>query len=206
MKFTTVIALSLVAIAAAAQTQTKIEKINPFTRVAYVPFGTDLSTIKFDNVKAVKTDTEKVSTWDEYACRETVDGPSAFCPSVNYDKPVPAYRITYYFETITPDDSGDIYSSIEFYLAPSELTPALTAKLAVLKTLSKAERAKLFTLAFNQSPVQKDVVDEVNSKFCDGYYTDSGFTKYDDKCQDQLAYKTITTNPDDVTVVLTPAL
>lgn len=205
MKFFIAIALSLVAAAANAQTHTKVEQLNPFTHVDYVPFGTNLSTVKFDKVKTTKVATEKVSTWDEESCRGTVDGPSAYCPEVTYDKQVPAYHVTYYFET-EPDETGNIYSSIEFYLAPAELTPAMTAKIAAAKTLSKAERAKLFNLSFDQSPVRREVIDDAHSKFCDGYYTDSGFTKYDDKCEDQLAYKTIVTAPDYVTVTLTPAL
>jgi hypothetical protein len=52
------------------QPKATVEELHPFTHFAYIPAGSDLSSIRFERIKKIKTAIRIKSTMDARYCRE----------------------------------------------------------------------------------------------------------------------------------------
>jgi hypothetical protein len=187
----------------------RVEALHPFTHVADIPEGSDLSSIRFEAVKMVPVATESKSTFDLRACEEAANiepGGSMFCPSTQLQSPSPAYQVTYSYlgQPMGSDEYGNGHFTFSVYFRPDELTPAAWKQLSA-HTMSKADAAGFFELTTYRAPVQEVVIDEAASTFCDGNYIDGLWTHADSKCEDKVANKTIAALSSYVTVKIDPA-
>src|ERR1700689_923160 len=61
----------------------KGQELDPFTHFANIPAGSDVSSIKFERVRAVKVATQRKSIYETSYCKEAESrdpGGSAYCP------------------------------------------------------------------------------------------------------------------------------
>jgi hypothetical protein len=175
----------------------------PFTRIAYIPAGSDLSSITFQGIKPVRIATKSRSTTDTHYCQEAAfrdPGGSMFCPYTKLDALVPAYQATYVFngQPLASDEYGNRKFTFSVYIRPEELRPE------VLK-LRRADVAALFELTTFRTPEPRVVIDESKSTFCEGTYVDGSWTPVDRRCEDTVNYKTIPVASDYITVRVDPA-
>jgi hypothetical protein len=195
---------------AAPTAAVRIEALDPFTHLADIPEGSDLSSIKFQGVKMVSVATQRKSTIDLHYCEQAAmrdPGGSAYCPSTQLQAPSPAYQVTYSYSgrPMASDEFGSRGFTFSVYLRPEELSPAVREKLS-RRGMAKAEAADLFKLSNFRAPVRRVAIDEAASKFCGGNFIDGSWTHSDPKCQDQITYKTVTSPLDYVTVRVDPVV
>ena len=182
--------------------------LQPFTHTAYIPASADLSSIKFENVKAVKVATTRVVSADEGYCEAGFPEPggSLYCPSVRDGFPMPAFQVTYSFNG--PPMSADEYGGTQFTFSvnmrPEELNPAVRQAISERK-MSRREAAKVFEFATSRGSVSRLVIDDANSIFCAGKYTDGSWGRSQTNCQDKVTYKTVAVPSDYVAVTVNPA-
>jgi hypothetical protein len=180
-----------------------VAELHPFTKVAYIPLGVDLSSIRFEGVKAVKVATKVISTMDTHLCEQGFQDPggSMDCPSFKADSPMPAYQITYSYsgQPMASDEYGNTHFSFSVYFHPEELPAASVAR------ISRAGTASLFKLSASRGFVQQSALDESNSISCDGNYVDGLWLHTNPQCEDQLTYKTVAVPSDYIAVKIDPA-
>jgi hypothetical protein len=184
-----------------------LTELQPFTHVAYIPAGADLSTIKFESVKAVKVATKTASiTYGRYcgqAHREP--GGSMFCPSVQDEYPVAAYRVTYSYRgpAMASDESGSTRFTFSVNMRPEDLNPAVLQTVSARK-INRVAAAEDFKITTSRDLVPRTVIDDEKSTFCEGRYTDGGWIHLYVKCEDQAVYKTVMVPSDYITVKVNP--
>jgi len=188
----------------------RVEKLHPFTHFAYIPQGSDLSSIKFQGVKKVEVATQIKSTTDVRYCddQEFRDpGGSMFCPSTQLESASAAYQVTYSYrgQPLASDEYGKTYFTFSVYFRWDELSPAVRDTLAKHE-VSRADAAAYFDLTAYRSPVREVVIDEAASTFCAGNFVDGSSMHRDSKCEDNIHYTTITSPSVYVTVKVDPAL
>jgi hypothetical protein len=186
----------------------QIEDLHPFTHFALIPVGSDVSTIRFENAKTVKVPTKIIYTRDrdydaEVAFRDP--GGSMYYPRMQTESPTTAYEITYSFrgQLLASDEYGARYSVFHVYFRPNELAPEVRKALSARK-LGRTETADYFTVKTSREAVQRVVIDETRSSFCDAIVRDGLWTQTDPDCLDRINYKTITTPSDYITVRVDP--
>ena len=187
----------------------KVEALDPFTHVADIPEGSDLSSIRFEGVKMVKVATESKSTTDLRSCEEAANvdpGGSMDCPHTQLQSPSPAYQVTYSYQgrPMGSDEYGSGYFAFSVYFRPDELSPAVWNELCEHK-MAKADAAGFFELTTYRVSVRQVVIDEAASTFCDGDFVDGSWTHTDSKCEDRINSKTITAPSTYITVKVDPA-
>jgi hypothetical protein len=188
----------------------KVEALNPFTHLAYIPAGFDPSSIKFEGVKKVKVATERKSTMDPRACEEAANvepGGSMYCVHAQLQSPAPAYEVTYSYrgQPLGADEYGNGNFTFSVYLRPDELSSDVWTRLSHHR-LAKADAAGFFDLTTYRDAVQEVVIDEAASTFCSGNYVDGLWTHTDSRCADRINTKTITVPSGYITVKVDPAL
>jgi hypothetical protein len=214
------IGIGLVAAAAAVQAQDKAMSDNasfklygvvrdaadlhPFTNVASIPAGADLSSIRFAGVKTVNVATKRVSN-GRYCEDSQEPGGSMYCPSAKDLSPMPAYRITYSYDgpAMPSDEYGSTHFAFSVYLHPDQLDPAIREAISA-RRLNPADAAAHFKLTTYREPVTRVVIDKQNSTFCDGAYMDGSWSHADSKCEDKIAYKTVAEASTYVSVKIDP--
>lgn len=187
----------------------KVEALDPFTHVADIPEGSDVSSIRFEAVKLVKVATESKSTTDLSACEEAANiepGGSMYCPSTQLQSPAPAYEVTYSYlgQPMGSDEYGNGHFTFSVYYRPDELSPTVWKKLSG-HAMARADAAGFFELTTYRVPVHEVVIDEAASTFCDGNYVDGLWTHTDSRCEDGVHTKTIAALSSYVTVKIDPA-
>jgi hypothetical protein len=188
----------------------RVEELHPLTHFAYIPQGSDLSSIKFQGVKKVEVATQIKSTTDMHYCEDQVfrdPGGSMFCPRTRLESPSGAYQVTYSYrgQPLASDEYGNTYFTFSVYFRWDELSPAVRDTLAKHE-ISRADAAAYFDLTAYRSPVREVVIDETASTFCAGNFVDGSWTHTDSKCEDDIHYTTIIAPSVYVTVKVDPAL
>lgn len=186
-----------------------VVELRPFTHIAHIPQGVELSSIKFEGVRMVMVATQMKSTMDQRACEAAASrdsGGSMYCPHSQLASPSPAYRVTYSYRGtgMASDEYGNGYFTFSVYLRPEELSPAVIKELAEHR-LTKADAAGLFEVKTYRVPVQRTVVDGAASKFCGGNFFDGSWKSSDSECKDRVETRTITTPSEYITVRVDPA-
>jgi hypothetical protein len=182
--------------------------LQPFTHTAYIPASADLSSIKFESVKAVKVATTRVVSADKGYCETGFQEPggSLYCPSVRDGSSVPAFQVTYSFNgpPMSADEYGGTRFTFSVNMRPEELSPAVRQAISERK-MSRQAGAKAFELSTSRGSVPRLVIDDANSVFCQGRYTDGAWSRNQTSCQDKVTYKTVAVPSDYVAVTVNPA-
>ena len=187
----------------------QVEALDPFTRFAYIPAGSDLSTIRFEKAKSVEVPTRIRYTTDTNYCAELMlfrdPGGSMECPHGETESPAVAFELTYSFRgpELASDEYGLRYFFFQVYFRPDDLASYVRSAICNRK-LSRAEKASCFTVRTSREYVQHVVIDVAQSNFCDTTPLDGLWTRTDPNCQDRINYVTITSPSDYITVRVDP--
>jgi hypothetical protein len=186
----------------------EITDLHPFTSIAYVPVGSDVSSIRFESVKAIKVATRRTSTANQRYCGEGYQEPggSMYCPYVEDGSPAPAYRITYSYSgpPMASDEYGNTHFTFSVSVRPEDLNPALRQTISTRK-ISRATAAEAFKASTSRGLVPRIVIDDRNSALCDGNYSDGLWIHADRNCEDKVTYKTVSVPSDYIAVKVDPA-
>lgn len=173
----------------------EIVDLQPFTNVAYIPMGADLSSIRFQGAKTVKVATKRTYTEDRHYCGQDFREPggSAFCPQSQDGSPMAAYQVTYSFNgpSMASDEYGNTRQTFSVYFHEDALPPAVRERMSAPK-LPRAEAEQLLKVTTSRSNARQVSIDERNSSFCAGNYRDGLWTRLDANCQDTVVYETVT--------------
>ena len=149
----------------------------PFSHFAYIPAGSDLTTIRFEKARLVKTESSTT-----------------------------AYEVTYCFvgQPTTSDKPTDGHSTFSTYFRPEELSPKLRKALSA-GTLSRSDLARYFTVNTSRETVRKSVIDTAQSTFCPAFnYVGGKGTQTNTGCQDEIRYKWVRVPSPYITVSVDP--
>jgi hypothetical protein len=198
------IVLGYTAAAAVPGEVVEFKNLQPFTHIAYIPVGADLSSIRVEGVKAVKVATERRSVTNLRYCEQSYaaePGGSMYCPEASNESYVPAYQVTYSYrgQPIASDEYGNTYFTFSVYFRPDELSPGLHRALSSGK-MSRSAASEFFPLTISRDWIPQVVVDQENSIFCDGYYLDGNRTRASPNCLESTAYKIVMSASPYVTV------
>ena len=186
----------------------EITELQPFTHVAYVPVGSDLSSIKLESIKAVKVATKRRSITNQQYCDQpwSEPGGSMYCQRTTDESSEPAYRVTYSYrgQPMASDEYNNPYFTFSVYFRPTEISPRLRDMLSSGK-IRRATVAELFEITTSTDSIQQVVIDEANSTFCDGNYVDGNWIHTNPKCEDRIAYKKVASPSPYITVRVAPA-
>jgi hypothetical protein len=202
------VALSAAVTSVKPGVETKIKDLHPFTHLASIPASSDPAKIKIEKVKATRVFTKEKTIVDPGYCKDMPfrdPGGSMFCPYTEDVAPAPAYEVTYSFkgEPLASDEYGNRYFTFQVYFRPEDLSPGLRRALSIGK-MKRAELATYFNVTTSRMPVRAAVIDEANSSFCDGNYTDGNWIQKDPNCKDKVSFKTVTMPSDYITVQVDP--
>jgi hypothetical protein len=186
----------------------EITDLQPFAHVAYLPAGSDLSSIKIESIKAVKEAAKRRSITIQQFCAApwSEPGGSMYCQRTTDESSEPAYRVTFSYTGLpmASDEYGSRYFTFSVYLRPTEISPGLRDMLSAGKN-SQARVAELFEIATSTDAIQQVVIDEANSTFCDGISVDGNWIHTNPACEDRIAYKKIVSPSPYITVRVDPA-
>jgi hypothetical protein len=186
----------------------KVEELHPFTHIAWIPQGADLSSIRFQGVRKVEVATARKSTTDMRYCEDQQfrdPGGSMYCPYTRFESPSAAYQVTYSYrgQPLASDEYGNTYFTFKVYFRPDELSLAVRETLA-RHAIARSDAAAYFDLTTYAAPVRQVVIDEAASTFCDGTLADGTWVHTDPRCEDKVHYTTITAPSTYVTVKVDP--
>ena len=198
------IVLGYTAAAAVPGEVVEFKNLQPFTHIAYIPVGADLSSIRVEGVKAVKVATQRRSVTNLHYCEQSYaaePGGSMYCPEASNESYVPAYQVTYSYrgQPIASDEYGNTYFTFSVYFRADELSPGLHRVLSAGK-MSRSVASEFFPLTISRDWIPQVVVDQENSIFCDGYYLDGNRTRASPNCLESTAYKIVMSASPYVTV------
>ena len=163
----------------------------PFTHVAYIPTGADLSSIRFEGIHAVKVAVNRRQISGASDCEQpwSEPGGSMYCQHSEEGAYAPAYRVTYSYrgQPMASDEYGNTYFTFDVYFRPDEIGPELRRALSSGK-IGRRVAAEFFALSTYRGSVQEVLVDIANSSFCDGSYVDGNWVHAETKCEDRIAY------------------
>jgi hypothetical protein len=193
---------------AAAPAAVETTQLHPFTNIIEIPVGSDLSSIRFESIKAVKVATTRTSITDQGYCEGGYREPggSMYCPYIQDGSAMPAYRITYSYNgpPLGSDEYGNAYFTFSVIVRSIDVSPAVLQMMTASK-VNRAAAAEDFKVATYPGSVPRVVIDQANSVFCDGSYIDGLWTHTDRNCEDKVTLKTVATPSDYFTVRVGPA-
>ena len=165
--------------------------LHAFTHIAYIPANADLSTIRIGTVKMVKIATKLRSVSNTRDCDDW-PGNTADCVRTRYESLVPALRVTYWYKapSTATEEPGDAYYTFSVYFRDDEIRPALLRSLSDGK-LRRSAAAELFEISTSRPSIQQEVIDELNSTFCDGYYSESSWVHTNPTCEERVTYRQV---------------
>ena len=209
-----IVGLSTAAVAASARAGrgeiVEVTDLHPFTHVASIPVGVDLSSIRMEGIKAVKVATRRRSvtssrSYCEYQSNFAEPGGSMYCPQTTEGSPVPAYQVSYSYkgQPMASDEYGNTSFTFSVYFRAGELNPALLRALSS-GGVSRSTAAEYFQLSSSRGSMRQAVIDRAKSRFCDGTYLDGTWIHTNPKCEDVVAYKVITIPSPYITVKVNP--
>jgi len=197
-------ALALVASAAnAGQDLVTVKDLDPFTHVVRIPADAEQSSIRFEQVKLAKIPTrvrlsENARYCEQLAFRDP--GGSSYCPNPAFEDPTAAYEIIYSYNgpAMASDEFGGKHFTCRVYFRPEDFSAA-TRKMFSEKAV-RSDLAAVFTLTTSRDPERRRVIDEANSRFCEGNYVDGAWQRKDTQCTETIKYKTVTAPSEYVTL------
>jgi hypothetical protein len=203
VQLTVGIAMMVLTSAAASDSAVSVRNLEPFSHQALIPAGSDVSSIRLESVKLVKVPTRLrlenggPNCDQEQSFRDP--GGSAYCPSVKIETGQ-AYELNYSYtgQPMGSDEYGSRNFTFSIYFRPEEVSPEV--RQALSKHKMNPTPAELFDVTASALPQTGIVIDERNSRFCDGSYLDSAWALTDRDCEDQIRVKTVTSPAGYITV------
>ena len=199
---------SLVFGSAATAPKVQVIELNPFTHVAYIQVGADLSSIKFKGVKAVQVATKLRSVTYTNSCGESwaEPGGSMYCSRTTAEANAPAFQVSYSYkgQPMASDEHGSIDFTFSVFLRPDELSQEVRDALSSGK-IRRTTAAELFRFKTGRDSVRQIVIDQANSALCDGNYVDGNWIHTNPQCEDQVSYTAVTSASAYITVKVDPA-
>lgn len=190
-------------------TTVQVKELAPFTHLAYVPVGSETGTIRFEKIKSVQVPTKVLYTADTRYCQEVArrgQGASSRCPEAQDEALVPAYEVTYSYqgEPMASDEYGGKSFTLHVYFRPDELAAALRQPRSARKQ-NRVDTAAYFVVSTYREPVQRVVVDESESTYCERGLLDGNWINRDENCMDAISYRKVTARSEYITVEIEPA-
>jgi hypothetical protein len=169
----------------------QISDLQPFTHVAYIPVGADLSSIKIEGIKKVNAATKLRAVTKPSDCYDSGGEPGAspVCTRTTSTSRVPAFRVTYSYRAPS-DESGSAWFTFNVDFSEDEIGPQLRRALSTGK-VSRSTAAELFEISIDRGSVPQLVLDEANSILCDGYYADGNWVHTNPRCEDSVTYRKV---------------
>jgi hypothetical protein len=194
----------LASLANAEQDLTIAKDLDPFTHVVRIPADADLSSIRFEQAKLVKIPTKVRFAENTRYCEQVAfrdPGGSLYCPSAQLDGATPAYELTYSYDgpPMTSDEFGGKHFTFHVYFRPEDFSETMR-KMVLAKKAARADLAAAFTVTTSRDPERRVVIDEANSRLCDGNYVDGAWQHKDPKCIETIKSKAVTAPSDYVTI------
>jgi len=185
-----------------------VTELRPFTHIANLPEGADLSSLKFNGIKMVKVATEQRLRMKLREGNQPWSDPggSMYCPRVTDESPVSAYQVSYSFQgqPMVSDEYGRTDFSFSVYFRPSEISPDLLRALSS-RRIHPTAAAEFLRFTMSRNTIRQVVIDRANSTFCEGYYADGTWSHTNPRCQDSITYTTTTSLAPYITVRVDPA-
>jgi hypothetical protein len=202
-------ALAIAVTSASAQTATATEGQDPFTHVARIPAGSNLSSIKFQGVKVVMVPTKSSFTTDARYCEQAArrdPGGSMFCPAAQPQAWTRAYQVTYSFEgpPLASDEFGNTHYTFSVYFRPEELNAKEREALSQHR-VNRTTLAEYFQVTNWRGTEERQVVDHARSRECAGSYVDGLWTQTDPACHNDINFQTLSVASDYIAVKVGPA-
>jgi hypothetical protein len=200
-------ALALLASLANAEENLNIVKdLNPFTHVVQIPAGADLSSIRFQHAKLVTIPTKDRFTENTRDCEQLAfrdPGGSMYCPNATFEGATQAYEITYSYDgpPMASDEFGGKHFTFHAYFRPDDFSAA-TRKMFSAKKAARSDVEAVITITTSKDPEPRLVIDEANSRFCEGNYVDGAWQQRDPHCTETIMSKTVAVPSDCVTIRL----
>jgi hypothetical protein len=193
----------------AGDTPERVERLNLDTRVASIPEGSDVASIRFEGLKKVEVATSTRSAVDERYCNEEQlrePGGSMYCPYTQTAGTAVAYRVTYSYrgQPLASDEYAIPNHTFSVYFRPEELPDDARAMLTARK-ISRADTAGYFDVKTYRGTTTKVAIDNAASTFCEGAYIDGEWVHTHSGCQDYVAYTTVTVPSPYITVRIDPS-
>ena len=185
-----------------AQTSDQGVVVATASKVARIPAGSNLASIKFQGVKAVTLANTGAVTDGRCAIAERGEpGGSMFCAPLAARTHEQVYQVTYSYEglPLASDEYGNTHSTFSVYFRPEELTGAERRLVSVGKR-GRTETASMFEWTTSREVEARVVVDNASPKMCTRTYVDGTWAQKDPECQDNAIFKTISV-PSDYVVV-----
>jgi hypothetical protein len=187
----------------------EVTELQPFTHAAYIPFGADLSSIRFEGINAVKVAVKQRQVTNVGDCNQSWPEPggSMYCQRTADESYVPAYQVTYSYrdQPMASDEYGNTYFTFHVYFRPDEIGAELRRALSSGK-IRRTAAAEFFALTTSRGSSQETLVDEANSYLCDGSYVDGNWVHSNAKCEDRIAYINVASASPHITVNVNPAV
>lgn len=185
------------------------QELRPFTHFSRIPADSDPATIRLEKVRSVRVPQLVQYTADAAYCRDMAfrdPGGSMYCPERRTIGTAAAFEATYSY--IGQPLASDEYpaagrSTFQVYFRPDELASEVRAAIETGKWKA-TYLAEYFMLHTDPERVHRAVIDESQSKFCDGNFVDGNWTHTDRACRDQIAYTTATVLSGYLTVKVDP--
>jgi hypothetical protein len=186
----------------------ELTDLRPFTHVAYIPFGADLSSIRFEGINAVKVAVNRRQLTNVSDCKQSWSEPggSMYCQLTADEEYVPAYRVTYSYrgQPMASDEYGNTYFTFRVYFRPDEIGQEQRRALSSGK-IGRTAAAETFALTTSRGSIQEVLLDEANSSLCDGNYVDGSWVHMNAKCEDGIAYIDVASASAYIAVNVNPA-
>jgi hypothetical protein len=197
-------AFALLASAAnAGQDLVTVKDLDPFTHVVRIPADAEQSSIRFEHVKLVKIPTKVRFTENARYCGQLAfrdPGGSSYCPNASFEDPTAAYEVIYSYNgpPMASDEFGGTHFTFRAYFRPEDFSAATRRMLE--KKAARSDLAAVFHLTSSREPERRVLIDEANSRFCEGNYVDGAWRRKDTQCNEIIKYNTVTSPSEYVTI------
>ena len=194
----------LASLANAEQDLITVKDLNHFSHVVRIPVGADLSSIRFEQAKLVRVPTKVRFAEDTRYCEQLAfrdPGGSLYCPNASFESVTPAYEITYSYDgpPMSSDEFGGKHFTFHVYFRPEDFSETMR-KMVLAKKAARSDLAAAFTVTTSRDPERRVVIDEANSRLCDGNYVDGAWQHKDPQCIETIKSKAVTAPSDYVTI------
>jgi hypothetical protein len=184
------------------------QELGPFTHFARIPADSDTATIRLEKIRSVRVPQLVQYTAHAAYCRDMAfrdPGGSMYCPESRTIGTAAAFEATYSYtgQPLASDEYHVGRYTFQVYFRPDELASEVRAAIETGKWKA-TYLAEYFMLHTDPESVHRAVIDESQSKFCDGNFVDGNWTRTDPACRDQIAYATATVLSGYLTVKVDP--
>jgi hypothetical protein len=174
----------------ASQTQ----DLRLFTHFARIPADSDPASIRWEKIRPVRVPQLGQYTADAAYCRDAAfrePGGSMYCPETRAIGAAASFEATYSYsgQPLASDECHADRSTFQIYFRPDELAPEARAAIETGKWKA-ARLAEYFQLNTYTERIHRAVIDESQSKLCEGNFVDGNWTHIDPSCRDRVAYTT----------------